>query len=86
MYSSKISNFHDEVMLTLNNKKLTRSTKFSPVSEVFVDGIEIQLPPVSKKKRESFMKSDIVSLDSVIKSATRHIEVHNILPKWGECT
>ena len=73
-------------MLHFKNSKQNHSGKFSPVSGVFVDGIEIRLPPVSKKQRESFLKNGHVSLDSVIKSATRHIQVQNILSKRGQRT
>ena len=62
------------------------SNKFLPVSEVFVDGVEFRLPYVSKQKREKILKEEHVSIDAVIKSATKHIQVHNVLPKWNQCT
>ena len=70
----------DRVKKQINN---LRSKKFVPVSEVFVDGIEFRLPYVSKQKRENILKEGHVSIDAVIKSATKLIQVHNVLAKWN---
>ena len=50
-----------------------RSRKFVSVSDVFVDGVEFRLPYLSKQKRENTMKNHVVSVDTVIKSAVKHV-------------
>ena len=51
---------------------------------MFVDGVEIKLPYVTKLKRERFLKEEHVSIDAVIRSATKHVQILNVLPKWSQ--